>query len=107
LNYLISDYNLNQVGIISPSELALPSLKHINSLKKTINKYQKICLLYEPGFPVNWVKKLKIHQGVVTKMIDPMGLNRKWTVRLYQNLMIKLSQNIISCLDVVPLKSKN
>ncbi|RLA06215.1 MAG: hypothetical protein DRQ51_10030 [Gammaproteobacteria bacterium] len=99
LNYLIADYNLNQVGIISPSELGLPSLKHINSLKKTIKEHQKICLLYEPGFPKNWVYKLKIHEGVKTQLIDPMALNMQITNKLYQNLMTNLSQKIISCLN--------
>lgn len=93
--YFERAYGLQNQGIVQLSDELTPSVKHLLSLRKTIQTLGIQCVFKEPQFSDRQLTS--ITQGLTIQIgtLDPLGHDLKD----YRQLMRQLAQNVATCLE--------
>jgi zinc transport system substrate-binding protein len=96
--YLIKEYNLNLVGIITDNPAAYSSINRIQKAKKQLHDNKVKCVFKEPQFSNKAIETVIANTDTSIGMLDPLGGNIQANKNLYFDLMRHLSNNLLSCL---------
>jgi len=95
--YFEKSFGLNSVGTIILKSDQIPSLKHINILKKLAKEKNVTCVLGTPGASPRIATVVMSGTNAGFGIVDPLGLYLKKSPDLYFQMMTEISQSILDC----------
>lgn len=94
--YFENEFNLNNEGFVSSSELQ-PSARRINELKKLIKTKNITCIFYDAPIQPQAIKLLLTDGNTKAYMLDPLGINIPASKKLWFDVMNLTGKQFINC----------
>ncbi len=96
--YFENENGLNYIDAINVSDETGASLKHMQKIKKHIEKYNIHCLVYQAPKPAI-INALQSQTSIKAVALDPLGMNIQNNKNAWFELMRQLTLNFSHCLS--------
>ena len=97
--YFEKRFGLKASGTITVSPDLMPGAKRLKELKKIINKSNVKCVFSEPQFESKIINTIVDGTGKKASVLDPLGFNIMPGKKLYNQLIINMSDAFVKCFD--------
>lgn len=98
-HYFEEQYGLNAVGSVSVSPDRQPGIRHIQELRSKITRLQARCVFSEPQFRPKLIATLIEGTDARVGQLDPLGTDLTAGTDAYFELMQRLADNLLQCLQ--------
>lgn len=101
-HYFEDRFNVFATAAIALSDADLPSIRQLNTLRSTIDRYTDVCVFTEPQFSDKLVRSLARDLDISIAELDPLGSRLNNGPDLYIRTIEQLSETFTACLEEIP-----
>ena len=95
--YFEADYHLQSIGTILLNPHVPLTPKAIHELRQLAKDHHVQCIYYEPEFNKSMLKPKMDLPGIEIRELDPLGARQPKGKACYENLMLALAQQFLTC----------
>ncbi len=97
--YFEKHYQLNQVGAVTVSPERRPGARRLSEISKKAAKESVSCIFGEPQMPAKYLEGIAEDAGLKLGVLDPLGVGLKEGQTLYFQMMNRLAESLVNCLQ--------
>ncbi len=97
--YFEKHYQLNQVGAVAINPERRPGARRLSEIRKIATQKKVRCIFGEPQMAAKYLGGIAGDVGLKLGMLDPLGVGLKEDQTLYFQMMDRLAESLVNCLQ--------